>query len=339
MKKMLSFVLTLSLFLSLSITTALASSISQERTVPNTKVGFDKVKDQLKSLHKLGYLDKDYSYDTFSDYKPKYFEKYNGNLDIYNESTQIIALDTTTKKQINDIQKIIDAADTNSLVTPQKSSLAFFEVKFFFGVGNADTTDAEIINTGTVLRCWGIGCPKEYEIKLRTLVSTNQYGSYGIYASISEDARVLEDVIDTEKIYNTHFWKYDNIIYAEKDPSWPAGAQNGTIPLLLNKKGLAYPLNYSDPQSGIPLYVPPTNLPVNQVTRSNDYRSKFISYYEGNWGTPTKFTWGQVEVHHMKPLKYGGSNDFYNLIPLMNYFSSSNTILKHSQLTRWWDSY
>ncbi|SEF66853.1 HNH endonuclease [Paenibacillus sp. UNC499MF] len=339
MKNLFAFVLIITLVISLS------SPMYAEQAPPYTtndnqilEKEDKKAKEQLKALHQLGYLDKDYTNELLTNYEPEAIKKYKGNLEVLKQGTYLVAFDTKTKKQISDVQSIIEAGKTTSLISPQKSSLAFFSVKFYFVVGNPDTTSAEIVNTGTVTKCWGVGCPKEYEVRLKMLVSTNQSGYYGVYSQQSEDAKVLEDVVDIEKIYNTHFWKYDNIIYAEKDPNWPAGSESGGA-FLLNRKGASYPLNYSDPQSGIKLYVPPTDLPINPIDRSSDYRSKFESHYVQSWGNPYKFSWNQVEIHHMKPLKYGGSNDVYNLIPLMNYNNSSSSILKHSQLTSWWASY
>lgn len=109
-------------------------------------------------------------------------------------------------------------------------------------------------------------------------------------------------------------------------------------PILINKVGDLYP-NYKDKQSGIKLWMPPANLNKDLQTRSSTYRSKFIEYYESNWGSPIYFNWTDVEIHHMRPLEFGGSNDISNLIPLNSSSGTSAYVIRHQYLTSWWSNY
>lgn len=63
------------------------------------------------------------------------------------------------------------------------------------------------------------------------------------------------------------------------------------------------------------MWEPPANLVVNQ-RKPGDYRDTFIDWYDKTFGKPTRFSWSDVQIHHMQPLKYNGSDGATNLIPL-----------------------
>lgn len=72
--------------------------------------------------------------------------------------------------------------------------------------------------------------------------------------------------------------------------------------MLFFSMGVEYP-KYRDPQSGIILIESNANLPVNPQKRGHRYREDLMEHYEKNYGKPTRFSWSDVEIHHMTPLK------------------------------------
>ena len=173
-------------------------------------------------------------------------------------------------------------------------------------------------------------------------ISTSNNWLYGYSVAYTESGTVekLDTVSKVVPINDTKFWEwYGRGVALEGDDLVIAAEEYSEEPVLLNSYGKSYPIGYEDPQSGISLYIPPANLAVNVQQRNSTYKKDMERNYEANWGKPTEFTWDQVDAHHMRPLKYGGSNAVSNLIPLMNYNNSHPVVLKHSYLTRWWYYY
>ena len=104
-----------------------------------------------------------------------------------------------------------------------------------------------------------------------------------------------------------------------------------------NKLGQRYP-RVIDPRTGqnIPFPEGPLSLvPPEQRTkydRGRD-RAKFIAEWQerGYPRAPNNWDGDLTEVHHIRPLKRGGTNDFWNLVPL--------PIEVHRQFTDYWRSY
>ncbi|QHZ55058.1 HNH endonuclease [Brevibacillus sp. NSP2.1] len=144
-------------------------------------------------------------------------------------------------------------------------------------------------------------------------------------------------------------------VYANSDTAWWSGYLTGTFTsskgttrsiaelngpekILTNTLGDVYP-DYVDPQSNIELIKPDANLVKKKRQRESNYRSNFINYYELNYGRPQYFDWTEVEIHHMIPLEYYGSNDVDNLIPLLKKGYSNDYIMYHHEVTNWWNNY
>lgn len=108
--------------------------------------------------------------------------------------------------------------------------------------------------------------------------------------------------------------------------------------ILTNNKGEIYP-DYVDPQSNIQLIKPDADMVPQKRERDSGYRKDFEKRYTGYFGPPQYFTWDDVEIHHMIPLQYYGSNDFDNLIPLLKKGINNDYILIHDEVSEWWLSY
>lgn len=113
--------------------------------------------------------------------------------------------------------------------------------------------------------------------------------------------------------------------------------ENGII---LNKNGVPYPFYYGVDINGWMNAYPPARTDYTAVSSTvntqlrnefnNTVRAKFKTWYDTNYGYVDWAT-THAEIHHIRPLQYGGNNDYSNLIPLYPD--------KHSQFTNWWTYY
>jgi polyhydroxyalkanoate synthesis regulator phasin len=339
----LSLLLVISLLLSSLVVSAEPTGVREFQGNPFERefTGTERVEQQINTLVESGAISQKQAKSLVKEYQPKILQQYS-EIRTLDKGAYLVGLNTETNETIDPEQYIQQQKSQELLksnnIQPQ-ASLAWYIVHFYFLIGNPGTNNADLVHTGTVTGCLGFGCPDDYTAILRLKASASK-GGY-VYDTITETTTVdlLEDAELVEDIADTAYWHWDSIVYAnESGGQVPASTGIGS-PELINKKGRDYPLGYSDPQSGIVLYEPPTILSVNQQVRDNQFKSKFETHYENNWGSPTEFSWSQVDIHHMRPLKYGGSNAMSNGIPLMNFSSSHSVIPKHSYLTSWWASY
>lgn len=183
------------------------------------------------------------------------------------------------------------------------------------------------------------GTPTKIELTSNIYSATTRNGVYSKEGSAKATLRKVNDSVTAFMLPSTKYVKGDfsGLIYTG---TTVGGTSSGTTPAnLYNKKGVQYP-EYRDPQSGIKLWEPPTNLVANPRQRSDDYREKFIDHYNKTYGAPKYFLWSDVQIHHMRPLKYNGSDSFDNLIPLWRPGPTpQNGILSHSVLNAWWTNY
>lgn len=99
----------------------------------------------------------------------------------------------------------------------------------------------------------------------------------------------------------------------------------------LNARGIPYPKHNVPGYGEIPFPDPPYTPNNSNLLRglfSTSYKSQFKTWWIKQ-GRP--WPSGLVQIHHIKPLKFGGTNVFENLVPL----SSTD----HLIFTRWWASF
>lgn len=108
-----------------------------------------------------------------------------------------------------------------------------------------------------------------------------------------------------------------------------ANVDYNTYSYIYNKKCIRYP-SCTEPYTRKKIYVPPTNLKVDQKKRDNSFRNKYIANFKKK-NPNAKINWSSYQIHHMRPLKYGGSNALSNGIAV--------TEASHTKLTSWWSSY
>jgi hypothetical protein len=74
-------------------------------------------------------------------------------------------------------------------------------------------------------------------------------------------------------------------------------------------------------------------VPNNSSTRSSEFTPQVKQQFKLWWTIEKGFPWpqGKVEIHHIQPLKFGGSNSFENLVPLPKDV--------HDLFTSWWNRF
>lgn len=227
------------------------------------------------------------------------------------------------------------------VVSANSPGLLYYTVVFNYLVAGKGYFTAKFVVTGTVTSVTGVGTrPTNYSLTLGSNVATTKNGSYSRLKGVTKTVKLREDVVLETQTTKTYYWQGSGYAYANyPDATYPIKDQ-WSDSFLLNRKGFSYPLGYKDPQSGIKLWEPPTTLVKNPRKAGSTYRDNFMKYYERNWGAPTKFTWGDVQIHHMKPLDYNGPDSMDNLIPLWKPGSTpKNGIINHSEITSWWINY
>lgn len=152
------------------------------------------------------------------------------------------------------------------------------------------------------------------------------------YANLSQD-RVRANA-------ETYWWsgEFTGTVTFQSGSSAPIDTLKEVKSILTNNRGEIYP-DYIDPQSNIELIKPDADLVKNTRPRSGDYQRKFRDHYELHFGPPQYFNWGEVEIHHMIPLQYYGTNDVDNLIPLLKKDYTNSYILYHREVEDWWLNY
>ena len=98
---------------------------------------------------------------------------------------------------------------------------------------------------------------------------------------------------------------------------------------LFNRRGVKYP-TATEVFSRKSCWKPPTNLVKRQMKRSNSFRNNYIAYFNKKYPS-TKISWRNYEIHHMRPLQYGGTNSVSNGMALNR--------TQHKKYTSWWVYY
>ena len=69
----------------------------------------------------------------------------------------------------------------------------------------------------------------------------------------------------------------------------------------------------------------------NRDSWTTSQRTQYRTWYEKTYNNGNAMDWTDIQIHHIKPLKYGGKSVNSNLIPL------PKTI--HTQFNTWWAQY
>ena len=108
-----------------------------------------------------------------------------------------------------------------------------------------------------------------------------------------------------------------------------------TPKVTVNTTGQNYP-SIIDPRTGKPIPAPDAGLvtiPKGQRVEWGRYeRGAYIKeWYERGYPAPTG-GWEEYDIHHIIPREYGGTNDFWNLVPVLRPDHQT-------QFNPWWKGY
>jgi len=168
---------------------------------------------------------------------------------------------------------------------------------------------------------WGIFDGADFNVTCRLLQDGKEVAS-----STNSGLHVLLSASTNQK---TSYWTVEiKGTFGDQNVSYT------TDPILFNKAAVRYP-TYFDFRSGKVAFEPPTDLvkvPVSErVKWTTSDRNKYRKWYENTYNGGKEMDWSGIEIHHIIPLAYGGTNDYSNLIPLPK--------AKHQEFSRWWDNY
>lgn len=105
-------------------------------------------------------------------------------------------------------------------------------------------------------------------------------------------------------------------------------------PSVTNSAGDPYP-QVSDPRTGKTISLPDGNLtrisPEHRTEWGLQQRGAFISEWNRRGFTEPPGGWDKYDIHHIKPREYGGTNDFWNLVPVERE--------THKLFSKFWERY
>lgn len=123
---------------------------------------------------------------------------------------------------------------------------------------------------------------------------------------------------------------YYYVAYTITDYDNATSGSGVTTTALSNRTGHAWNFNFSDSVSGKSLPMPPANYAKGATTtRPSNLADTYYNTYTANTGVTLNRS--LYVVHHIRPLAYGGSNAYSNLIHLPK--------ATHTQVTSWWAGY
>lgn len=141
----------------------------------------------------------------------------------------------------------------------------------------------------------------------------------------------------TYHVTETHFYKTRHGAVA----TWglaPQTTAGVTAPLLLNKKLAQYPkqiLVIGKHEIKLPMIASTKwkELPASKRVKRSDKAIKDLKkHYEKKYNNGKPINWKGYEIHHVRPLQFGGNNDLSNLYPL-------DYTIHRSQMTPWFRAY
>lgn len=186
--------------------------------------------------------------------------------------------------------------------------------------------NVSISGAGSIVRanvaCSGSAPSTSLTMKLQSLASGGAWATQSYAPGIT--FRTDKSVSASRMTTQTRYWKVNlSGTFLGKSINYNTDA------VLFNSKAIRYPFA-CEIYSGRVLMMPPTNLNVDQTVRDSQFRNKYIIFFEGKYPS-AKLDWTKYQIHHIRPLKYGGTNSLSNGMAIPN--------SQHLLLTTWWLNY
>lgn len=222
--------------------------------------------------------------------------------------------------------------------------------KKFHTVGSADTPSERGIEIylvragikktsgGEFTWYFNVDCPTSPFVKPNIKLTAQLKGSFttlsGSYSNVG--GSVYHTYTSNSEYRVDYTWTvpaktgYYYVAYTITDYDNATSGSGVTTTALSNRTGHAWNFNFSDSVSGKSLPMPPANYAKGATTtRPSNLADTYYNTYTANTGVTLNRS--LYDVHHIRPLAYGGSNAYSNLIHLPK--------ATHTQVTSWWAGY
>lgn len=245
----------------------------------------------------------------------------NESIDINNDECVVEEEVQVSEKDTDyETQGVVSIEDEGSVAEGGNSIDKRFSITYKYGMkwGNKKvTTYFKVVKVSGKIPSGKINLYL-YNKKTGDLLYTKQAEKENIKVTSTTNVSVSKDVTATR------FWKM------KLKGSVGTIDINGTKKSgLLNRKANKYPAEKEVYTKRVP-EVPPTNLKKDPNERERHFRDNYIKWFEKKY-PKANVTWSNYEIHHVRPLAYGGSNDISNGIALKPE--------QHRKYTTWWVSY
>ena len=239
---------------------------------------------------------------------------------------------------------------TGEMLVEDGELLTFDEVAIPVPKGSADTPSERGIEIylvragikktsgGEFTWYFNVDCPTSPFVKPNIKLTAQLKGSFTtLSGSYSDVAGSVYHTYTSNSEYGVDYtWTvpaktgYYYVAYTITDYDNATSGSGVTTTALSNRTGHAWNFNFSDSVSGKSLPMPPANYAKGATTtRPSNLADTYYNTYTANTGVTLNRS--LYDVHHIRPLAYGGSNAYSNLIHLPK--------ATHTQVTSWWAGY
>lgn len=241
-------------------------------------------------------------------------------------------------------------ADTGKVIAENGEPFAFDDVEIELPIsGTEDGISPQGIEiylvrgglkrtSGGVFTWWfNIDCPTSPINKPDIKVTVQLQGDFTTGSSFSNVGGSVYHTYKTNAEYGVDYtWTstaktgYYRLKYTINDYSSGQTGSGYTTSNLWNRTGHVWNFSFSDSASGKSLPKPPANYTKGATSsRPSNLADTYYNTYKQNTGITLNRS--LYDVHHIKPLAYGGNNNYSNLIHLPK--------ATHTSVTSWWAGY
>lgn len=243
--------------------------------------------------------------------------------------------DYTVDENGDILYNYVDKAKTTLTYSPSneaesQDSLASDEKTVFTEVNYGYNSSAKKIKFIISLHCPLELDKPDVDLKITIKSATTKDGTYRtVTAKKVESASYIKNYV--VEVSGTAHYK----VVVDIDPNDASGVINdvNTFYHCINRTGKLWEYYHEDEHSGVTIEEPPTNWKEDaRYSRPSNLNQTYKKNYDNKYGTDIKIgALYQVEVHHVRPLQFGGNNGMSNLVHIPKSL--------HSKITGWFRAY